>query len=93
MGLARGSVALRYPCRAGTLASHVTYATLYADQGNLLNLYARREDVEAAVLEVVQRDPDAAGEFGFFAFDEDGEREGPFVSGAELLARPSAPAR
>jgi hypothetical protein len=68
----------------------MTYATLYVDEGNLLNFYEQREDAEAAVLEVVQRNPDVAEEFGFFAFDEDGQRQGPFVSGAEQLPRRGA---
>lgn len=70
----------------------MTYATLYIDEGNLLNFHERREDAEAAVLEVVRQQPEVAEEFGFFAFDEAGQRQGSFVSGAELLARRGAAA-
>jgi len=47
---------------------------------------------EADVLEVVQADPSLAGEFGYLCFDDDGNRVGEFVSGAELLAQGGAAA-
>lgn len=70
----------------------MTFATLYIDERNLLNFYAERDAVEAAVLEVVRGEPQVAEDFGYLAFDEDGDLQGQFVSGAELLARRRAPA-
>jgi hypothetical protein len=67
----------------------MTYGTLYID-GNFLGFYDRREDAEADVLEVVEHDPTLAAEYGYFAFNEQGERVGEFVTGAELLAKRGA---
>ena len=70
----------------------MTYGVLYIDEGNFLNWYDRREDAERAVLEVVERDETQATEFGFFAYDDNGQPAGDFVSGADLLARHGATA-
>jgi hypothetical protein len=63
----------------------VTFGVLYIDEGNFLKWYDRREDAEAAVLEVARRDPAEASEFGYLAYDDAGEPRGTFVSGAALL--------
>jgi hypothetical protein len=63
----------------------VTFGVLYVDEGNFLNWYERREDAEAAVLEVARRDPGEATAFGYLAYDGAGEPQGTFVSGAALL--------
>jgi len=68
------------------------YATLYIEDGNLLTWHEKRSEAEADVLEVVQADPSLAGEFGYLCFDDDGNRVGEFVSGAELLAQGGAAA-
>lgn len=63
----------------------MTYGVLYIEEGNFLNWYERREDAERAVLAVVEQQPAQASEFGYFAFSEDGQVVGAFISGAELL--------
>jgi hypothetical protein len=70
----------------------MTYGTLYIEDGNFLGFYDRREDAESDVLEVVEHHPELAGEYGYFAFDERGERVGEFVTGAEVLTRRGAAA-
>ena len=65
----------------------MTFGVLYIDEGNFLNWYDRREDAEAAVLEVARRDPAEASAFGYLAYDGSGRRRGAFVSGAALLER------
>jgi hypothetical protein len=68
------------------------YATLYIDDGNLLTWHEERSEAEADVLEVVQADPSLAAAFGYFSFDDDGQRVGEFVSGADLLTKRGAAA-
>jgi len=70
----------------------MTYGVLYIDEGNFLNWYDRREDAERAVLEVARQDRSAAKSFGYFAYDDESEPTAEFVSGADLLAKHSAPA-
>jgi hypothetical protein len=70
----------------------MTYGVTYAEEGNFLNWYEQRSDAERAVLEVVDQDPGEAEEFGYFAFDDAGQRVGEFTSGADLLARRGAAA-
>lgn len=70
----------------------MTYGVLYIDEGNFLNWYDRREDAERAVLEVARQDRSAAESFGYFAYDDESEPTAEFVSGADLLAKHSAPA-
>lgn len=68
----------------------MTYGVLYIDERNFLNWYDQRADAERAVLEVVAQAPAEASEFGYFAYDDDGNQIGDFVSGAELLAHDTA---
>ncbi len=70
----------------------MSYGVLYIDEGNFLNWYDRREDAERAVLYVAHEDPAEATEFGYFAWDNDGNMVGDFVSGADLLAQRGAAA-
>lgn len=65
----------------------MTYGVLYIDEGNFLNWYDQREDVENAVLQVAAQDPSEAANFGYFAYDEGGRPVGEFVSAADLLAK------
>ena len=68
------------------------YATLYIEDGNLLTWHEERSEAEADVLEVVQADPSLAAEFGYLSLDDDGQRVGEFVSGADLLTKRGAAA-
>lgn len=68
------------------------YATLYIEDGNLLTWYEDRARAEADVLEVVQAEPALAAEFGYFEFDDSGQRVGEFVSGADLITHRGAAA-
>ncbi len=52
----------------------MTYGTLYIEDGNFLGFYERREDAEADVLEIMERDRALADEYGYFTFDESGQR-------------------
>jgi hypothetical protein len=70
----------------------MTYGTLYIEDGNFLGFYELREDAEADVLEVIEHDRALADEYGYFTFDESGQRVGEFVTGAEVLAKRSAAA-
>ena len=45
----------------------MSYGVLYTDEGNFLNWYDRREHAERAVLEVAEKDPAEASEFGYVA--------------------------
>ncbi len=65
----------------------MTFGVLYIDEGNFLNWYERREDAEAAVLEVARRDLAQATAFGYLAYDDAGTPQGEFMSGAVLLAQ------
>jgi hypothetical protein len=65
----------------------MVFATLYIDEGNLLDFYEDRDAARASVLSVVDRHSEVAEDFGMVAFDEDGCRVGDFVSGAELRAQ------
>jgi hypothetical protein len=68
----------------------MTYGTLYIEDGNFLGFYERREDAEADVLEVLEHDRALADEYGYFTFDESGQRVGEFVTGAQVLTKRSA---
>ena len=57
-----------------------------------MGFYERREDAEADVLEIMERDRALADEYGYFTFDESGQRVGEFVTGTEVLAKRSAAA-
>jgi len=70
----------------------MTFGTLYIEDGNFLGFYDQCADAETDVLEVVGDHPELAGEYGYFTFDERGERVGEFVTGAEVLAKRSAAA-
>lgn len=65
----------------------MTFATLYFDEGNLLNLHDDRDAACASVLSVVEKHPEVAEDFGMVELDEQGLRVGGFVSGAELMAQ------
>lgn len=68
----------------------MTFGVLYIDEGNFLNWYERREDAEAAVLSVVQQDPEVADDLGYFAYGEDGAPLSAFISGRALLGTASS---
>lgn len=70
----------------------MTYGVLYINEGNFLNWYDRRKDAEWAVLYVAHKDSTEATEFGYFAYDDDGQPIGDFVSGADLLDQRGAAA-
>jgi NDP-sugar pyrophosphorylase family protein len=65
----------------------MTFATLYVDEGNLLDFHEDRDTARASVLSVVEEHPEVAEEFGMVELDEQGRRVGEFVSGAELKAQ------
>lgn len=65
----------------------MTFATLYIDEGNLLDFHEDRDAARASVLSVVEEHPEVAEEFGMVELDEQGRRVGEFVSGAELKAQ------
>jgi len=65
----------------------MTFATLYIDEGNLLDFHDDRDLARASVLAVVDEHPEVADEFGMIELDEQGRRVGDFVSGAELKAQ------
>ena len=65
----------------------MTFATLYIDEGNLLDFHDDRDLALASVLAVVDEHPEVADEFGMIELDEQGRRVGGFVSGAELKAQ------
>jgi hypothetical protein len=65
----------------------MTYGVLYIDNGNFVNWYDRQEDAERAVLSVAEQDMSKAENFGYFAYDDDRQPVGGFVSGAALLAK------
>jgi NDP-sugar pyrophosphorylase family protein len=65
----------------------MTFATLYIDEGNLLDFHEDRDTACASVLSVVEEHPEVAEEFGMVELDEQGRRVGEFVSGSELKAQ------
>lgn len=65
----------------------MTFATLYIDEGNLLDFHDDRGAAQASVLSVVKEHPEVAEDFGMVELDEQGHRVGEFVSGAELKAQ------
>lgn len=65
----------------------MTFATLYIDDGNLLDFHEDRDAARASVLSVVEEHPEIAEELGMVELDEYGHRIGEFVSGAELKAQ------
>lgn len=69
----------------------MTFATLYFDEGNLLNFYEDHDAARASVVSVVEQHPEVAEEFGMIELDEQGFRVGDFVSGAELMAQAARP--
>jgi hypothetical protein len=62
----------------------MTFATLYIDEGNLLDFHDDRVAARASVLSVLDEHPEVAEGFGMIELDEHGQRVGEFVSGAEL---------
>lgn len=62
----------------------MTFATLYIDEGNLLDFHDDRDIARASVLAVITDHPEIAEEFGMVELDEHGRRVGEFMSGAEL---------
>jgi NDP-sugar pyrophosphorylase family protein len=65
------------------------FATLYIDEGNLLDFHDDRDAARASVLSVVEERPEVAEDFGMIELDEQGHRVGEFVSGAALKAQAS----
>jgi hypothetical protein len=65
----------------------MTFATLYIEEGNLLDFHDDRDTARAGVLSVVDEHPEVAEDFGMIELDEHGRRVGDFVSGAELKAQ------
>lgn len=63
------------------------FATLYIDEGNILDFHESRDLARASVLSVIEEHPDIAEEFGMVELDEHGRRVGKFISGAELKAQ------
>jgi hypothetical protein len=64
----------------------MTFATLYIDEGNLLDFHDDRPAARASVLSVVEEHPEVAEHFGMVELDGDGHRVGDFISGAEIMA-------
>lgn len=60
------------------------FATLYIDEGNILDFHENRDLACASVLSVIEEHPGVAEEFGMVELDEHGRRVGKFISGAEL---------
>lgn len=71
----------------------MTFATLYIDEGNLLDFHDDRDTARASVLSVVEEHPEVAEDFGMVELDEHGRRVGDFVSGAKLKAQTAARSR
>jgi NDP-sugar pyrophosphorylase family protein len=71
----------------------MTFATLYIDEGNLLDFHDDRDTARASVLSVVEEHPEVAEDFGMVELDEHGGRVGDFVSGAKLKAQAAARSR
>lgn len=65
----------------------MTFATLYIEEGNLLDFHEDRETARASVLSVVEEHPEVAKDFGMVELDENGRRVGHFISGAEIKAQ------
>lgn len=65
------------------------FATLFIDEGNLLDFHDDRDIAQASVLSVVEEHPEVAEDFGMIELDEQGRRVGEFVSGAELKTQAS----
>jgi hypothetical protein len=65
----------------------MTFATLYIEEGDLLDFHEDRDTARASVLSVVEEHPEVAEDFGMIELDEQGRRVGDFVSGAELKAQ------
>lgn len=64
----------------------MTFATMYADEGNLLDFHDNRAEARASVLAVVDEHPEVAEELGLVELDESGRCVGGFMSGARLNA-------
>ncbi len=62
----------------------MTFATLYIDEGNLLDFHDDHDTARASVLSVVEKHPEVAEDFGMVELDEHGRRAGDFISGAEI---------
>lgn len=71
----------------------MTFATLYFDEGNLLDFHDDREAARASVLAVVEQHPETADDFGLIELDDDGRRVGAFISGTQLAAESTPGAR
>lgn len=65
----------------------MTFATLYIDEGNVLDFHDDRDTARANVLSVVEEHPEVAEDFGMIELDAHGRRVGDFVSGATLKAQ------
>jgi hypothetical protein len=65
----------------------MTFATLYFDEGSLLNFHDDRGAACANVLSVVEQHPEVAEDFGMIELDEHGLRVGDVVSGADMMAQ------
>jgi hypothetical protein len=71
----------------------MTFATLYIDEGNLLDFHDNQGTARARVLSVIEEHPEVAEDFGMVELDEHGCRVGDFVSGAKLKAQAVARSR
>lgn len=85
LGRSRSPGGLRDELSCGTLKT-MTFATVYADEGDLLDFHDDRVEARASVLAVVDKHPEVAEEFGLVELDESGRRVGGFMSGACLKA-------
>ncbi|HEV3320558.1 MAG TPA: hypothetical protein VG147_00020 [Solirubrobacteraceae bacterium] len=63
------------------------FATLYIDEGNLLDFHDDRDTARASVLSEVEEHLEVAEDFEMLELDEHGRRVGDFVSGAKLKAQ------
>jgi hypothetical protein len=63
------------------------FATLFIEEGNLLDFHDDHDAARASVLSVVEEHPEVAEDFGMIELDEHGRRVGDFISGAKLKAR------
>ena len=64
----------------------MTFATVYADEGDLLDFHDDRAEARASILVVVDEHPEIADVLGLVELDGSGRRVGGFMSGAYLKA-------
>jgi len=68
----------------------MSFATLYIDEGNLLDFHEDRDAARASVISMVDAHPEVAEDFGMIELDEHGQRVGEFLSGAQIKAQAAA---